>query len=68
MPILEFAGVPFTKDKDIMQVTMDLDAKLNVDLEQEGNSIVHRLLVKHCTSRISSGSKHPTIIVGLVSR
>ena len=67
MQILEFAGVPLTKD-DFMQVTMDLDAKLNVDLEQEDNSIVHRFLVKHCTSRISSGSKHPTIIVRLVSR
>ena len=64
---LEFEGVPLTKDEEITQVTMDLVAKLNVDLEED-ISIVHRLPVKHRTGRISNGSKRPTTTLRLVNR
>ena len=42
---LELQGVPFTKNEDVTQITLDLINKLEVDIDED-ISIVHRLLVK----------------------
>ena len=69
---LELQGIPQFGKEDITQITLDLAKKINVDLEEEDISIVHRLPAKQRRSEDQSGSKttkrHPTVIVRFVSR
>ena len=69
---MELQGITQFDKEDITQITLDLAKKINVDLEEEDISIVHRLPVKQRRSEDQSGSKttktYPTVIVSFVSR
>jgi len=69
---LELEGVPVTDDEDLVQVTVDLAQKMDVKLNEEDISIVHRLPLRQRPGRTRSSSsnttKHPTIIVRFISR
>ena len=67
---LELQGVPFTKNKDVIQITLDLINKLEVDIDEEDISIVHRLPVKQRfgRTRFDKPANYPTIIMRLISR
>ena len=62
--------MPFTKNEEVTQITLDLLNKLEVDIDEEDISIVHRLPVKQRfgRTRFDKPANHPTIIVRLVSR
>ena len=58
-----------TKNEDVMQITLDLIKKLDVDIEED-ISIAHRLPQKrrYGHTRANKATNHPTFIVRLVSR
>ena len=62
--------MPSTKNEDVTQITLDLINELEVDIDEEDISIVHRIPVKQRFGRTRSDkpANHPTIIVRLVSR
>ena len=59
-----------TKNEDVMQITLDLIKKLEVDIEEEDISITHRLPRKRRLgrTRANKATNHFTIIVRLVNR
>ena len=57
------------KNEDVMQITLNLIKKLNVDIEEEDISIAHRLPRKRRgQTRANKATNHSIIIVRLVSR
>ena len=67
---LELHGVPVRKEEDVIQITLDLISKLDVDIKEEDISIAHGLPVKqrYGRTRHNKPANHPTIIVRVISR
>ena len=57
------------KNEDVMQITLNLTKKLNVDIEEEDISIAHRLPRKRRgQTRANKATNHSIIIVRLTDK